>query len=142
MSVRARRVSLRSSYTIATSAKYSLAIRSSSIYFRATTEVNSMSYTDFRRILIMAGAMPKPLVHESETLEHVDGHVDDRSQLDCIVGLTRDDNTSTSTDSSTVQRPSISRNQMPSQRDNLHKPFCGRVRAGAMDKNPTTKQSI
>ena len=49
------------------------------------------------------------LVDNSEALEDLDGHVDDRSQIDCIVGLTRDDDNSRSTGWTTVTRTVRSR---------------------------------
>ena len=51
----------------------------------------------------------EPLVDNSEALKDLDGHVDDRSQIDCIVGLTRDDNNSTSTGWTTEKSTAKSR---------------------------------
>ena len=81
------------------------------------------------------------LVDNSEALEHHEKQVDNRSQLDCMVGLTHDDNTSTSTGWTTVKYKSRSRGQMPPPSHNLHKPFCGRVRARAMGQE-SDNQSI
>ena len=90
------------SHTIATSAKCRLALRG------ATPDVNSRSHTELRRRFIMSRVMPNILLENSETLED-DGHVDDRSQLDCTVGHAHDDNTSTSTGRTTVKYKARSR---------------------------------
>jgi hypothetical protein len=78
------------------------------------------------------------LVGKSETLEDVDGQVDDGSQLDCIVGLTRDDNTSTSTGWTTVNYKSSANSRTGRFIDRVmaaanvpgqcsYEPLCGRV---------------
>ena len=87
----------------------------------------------------------EPDNHDSQTVEHVDGPVGDKSQIDCIVGLTGHDIYSTSTSSMTVQEPSMSCGQPSAtadiDRNSNSQPSCGWIRAQAIGQK-LIRQSI
>ena len=90
------------------------------------------------------------LVGDSEALEHHEERVDDRSQIDCIVGRTQDDNNSASSGWTTMKYRSNSRTgrfidrvmasaNVPGQRSNEQ--LCGRV-AESRTEQTSDNQSI